>query len=123
MPSPIIAGGRGKNPCLFKWERSEVGNFYAKPFLLEVGWKVVVEELLPARMAPADPTVWGLLIPLPTHPRVGVVPSELCKVREATGDAGSRTSAVAVCMVGLGACGTEEVSHVDGKVIRLQMPP
>lgn len=51
-----------------------------------------------------------------------MVPSELCKVREATGDAGSRTSAVAVCMVGLGACGTKEVSHVDGKVFICKCP-
>lgn len=71
---------------------------------------MVVEELLPAKTATADPQPGAPCFAArpPTHVSVWY-----------RGDAGSRTSAVAACMVVMGACGAEEMSYVDGKVFCL----
>jgi len=46
-------------------------------------------------------------------------PASSGKHGKAAGDAGHGTSAVAACVVGTGACGVEEISYTDGKVVCL----
>lgn len=80
----------------------------------------MVEELFPTKMLLADlqPGAVGSFH-FTTHPQISVVPSELCKVREATGHTVGWISFVAECMVWMGACGAGETSYVDGKVVHL----
>lgn len=81
----------------------------------------MVEQLFPTEMLLADlGAAWSCrFFHFTTHPQISVVPSELYKAKEATGDAVRWTSFVAECMVWMRVCDAEETSYVDGKVVHL----